>query len=64
MVKKFVDERFDGLKPIIDDRDVSELSVGSDSPITEGDMNLVDCWSKDQTYLRRGWQMKAVKLLG
>jgi hypothetical protein len=64
MVKNLVDERFDRLKPIEDDRDVSDLSVGSDSPITEGDMNLLDGWSKDQPYLRRGWQMKAVKLLG
>jgi hypothetical protein len=64
MVENLVDERFDGLKPIIDDRDVSKLSVGSHCLVIQSDMDLVDRWSKDHPYLRWCRQLKAVKLLG
>jgi hypothetical protein len=64
MVKNLVDERLGRLKPIIDDRDVSELSVGSNCLVIQGNMDLVDSWGKDQPHLRRCWQTDAVKLLG
>ena len=63
VVKNIIDERFNGGKPIIADRDESELSVRRHCLVIQSDTDLADGWGKDYSHLRGCWQEETIKLV-